>query len=294
MGLAMTQGYRTTGPRSSIPGYHARVSSHDWSRYRELVGGAPSEYVSLGTVGHASTTPQYVRLQDGKVLVEVTLVPSGDEVVATLACGGGWYMGLQYGARVVIGLPGGSGGIPLILGLVTDGSQPWTPPTGAYLTPTSTPPLMGVLRTPTGQMLVLETGAGGDLVIRSGASVLVQVDSGEQVLVRGRVHLGSSASPSSPATPASVAPGGQVTSGQEWGQYTPAPATNATLPPPAPGTPADGVVRVKDPSQSNIVVDPDFWAWVIGVTAAAGYPGAVPTTLTTLPAAGSRNTCSDD
>lgn len=249
--------------------------------------------MSLGTVGHASTTPQYVRIQDGKVMVEVTLVPSGDEVVATLACGGGWYLGLQYGARVVVGLPGGSGGIPLILGLVTDGSQPWTPPSGNYLAETPTTPLMGVLRTPTGQMLVLETGASGDLVIRSGASVLVQVDSGEQVLVQGRVHLGTGAAPSSPATPASVAPGGQVTSGQELGAYTPTTATNVTIPPPAPGTPAEGIVRVKDTAQSNVAVDPDFWAWVVGVTAASGYPGAVPTTLTVQHASGSRNTCSD-
>jgi hypothetical protein len=56
----------------------------DFSRSREGFRGYPKNAISYGTVGHLDLTPQYARVQDGDVLVEVTLEPSGDEIVSRL------------------------------------------------------------------------------------------------------------------------------------------------------------------------------------------------------------------
>ena len=292
----------------------------DWSRGREITSDAPSEYLTYGTVGHHDTSPEYARLEAGRVLVEVTLEPSGEEVMACLGTGA-LYTPIRYGDRVVVGLPGGTGSSPVILCRATDASQPFTAePGGQQVATPGRVPLYSYLATQDGELYRIQTGQSGDLVLRSGGSAQIRVDSADQILLSGRTHLGRSAQFSQEPVGACVGESGAVEPGTAADGYTPAVNTNATNPPPGFGSPAgllpaDGLVRVKDAIQSNFAIDPDFWNWLIGFVATflgwtpipgdggaalklalVGYIAAspVPSQLTSLPAAGSRNTCSDD
>lgn len=301
----------------------------DWGQMREMTEGPPTQAISLGTIGHIDTTPEYVRLQDGRLLVEVTLVPSGEQVVATVntegGAGSGFYMPLGYGQKVVVAFPGGDGSQPVIVGSINDGDQPLpelsVPASGNGV------PMFAFLRTSAGQMLLLETGDEGDVIIRSGASVQVAVDGAGQVLLTGLTHIGQSVKPTSPAVGAGVGPDGYEAPGVAAAGYVPVPNTNAVTPPIPPRVPsestvpqpvpADGIVRVKDAMQSNAAIDPTLFTWITQVTAAvvamaapfnASPPGvplvslgtgavvppvAPPSTVTSLPTSGSLNTCAD-
>jgi hypothetical protein len=296
------------------------VKRRDWSRYREISSDPPSEYLTFGTVGHHDTSPEYARLEAGRVLVEVTLEPSGEEVIACLGTGA-LYTPIRYGDRVVVGLPGGTGSSPVILCRATDASQPFpAEPGGQAVATPGRVPLYAYLATQDGELLRLQTGESGDLLLRSGGSAQIRVDSADQILLSGRTHLGRGAQFSSEPVGACVGDSGAVEPGEAAGGYSPVANTNATNPPPGFGSPAgllpaDGLVRVKDAVQSNSAIDADFWNWLIGFVAVflgwtpamgdggtalklalVAYIGAnpVPSQLTSLPASGSRNTCSDD
>lgn len=277
-----------------------RLSRPDNARARETWRGPPTNYLSFGTVGHVDSTPAYARIEGDAVLVEVTLAPSGDEVIARLPSEApGFYMPLSYGMRVVVGMPSGNGSEPVIIARCPDGAWPW-PDTVAGVAARGTGPVPGApmfafLRTEDGQLLAIETGDGGDMLLHSGGSIELKVGGGEQVLVSGRTHLGAGFS-SAPTGP-TVGPDGQVIPGEEGGAfsptpYVPAPASPIPLPPLA-GAYADGIVRAKDAVQSDALTDPDFWTWVNAVHVAAGLPTDPPLAITSQHKAASKHTASD-
>jgi hypothetical protein len=301
----------------------------DWSRAREQTKGFPKNFISYGTVGHMDATPQYARIEDGDVLVEVTLVPSGDEVIARLdfdsVDGGGSYFPVSYGQRVLVGFPGGETGDPVIIGRCSDASWPFPSTVAGIAASDATgeaAPMFAFIRTQDGQLLAIESGDGADVLVHSGGSMQHKVNPGEQVLVTGRTHIGSGVDFATPPTGSTVGANGFVTPGEQGGAYVPAIAINATIPPPAALLlPEDGVVRIKDRTQSNIAIDPGWWAYITALTAfvaawttettAAGilaplYPstlsaaGTVASTagaaqqIESLPMTGSKNTIGDD
>jgi len=303
----------------------------DFSRIREQTNGFPRNFLSYGTVGHVDLTPAFARIEGGDVLVEVTLAPSGDEIVARLDFdsmdGGGAYVPLSYGQRVVVGFPNAETGDPVILGRCSDQSWPFPGSVAGLSTSSSgTPaPMFSFVKTAAGQIFAIETGEGADILIHSGGSVEVSVSAGEQVLVGGRTHIGSGVGFSTAPTPPEVAGEGFVEPGEPGGSYTPTPNTNPTIPPPLDPSgfplPAEGVFRVKDRTQSNAAIDPAWWtyigaltafvaAWATETTAAAvlaplyvntlsaastvGTTAALATSIEAAPKGGSMNTVADD
>ncbi len=282
----------------------------------------------IGVVGGVDKTANYVRLEHGRLLVEVTLQPSGEQVVATVDTGGGectFYLALSYGCRVVIDWPGASSQA-VILARLNDADGEF-PTLGV---PTALPgrvPLYTALRTGDGQLLLLESGADADVLVYSGGNAQVRVDSSAQVLLSGRTHIGQGAQFTDDPTGACVGDAGSIAPGAGGTPYAPAPAVpmgGPILPVLPPGSvvpvpvPADGIVRVKDPVQSTVLVDPTFWTFLLGFVAifaawgAAGVPdpggialkaalvaffstpvGIPPTSLSSEHRAGSLNTASD-
>lgn len=297
-----------------------RRTSIDFSRLREKFKGKPRNYLSYGVVGHLDSNPGYVRLAGGRALVEVTLLPSGDEVIAQLADllageGAQTYFPVQLGMRVVVGFPHGDSDDPVILGRCGDDTWPFpTEAAGLAIGPDA--PGFALTRTPDGVAWALQTGEGGDILVRSGASVRVEVGEAEQILLRGETHIGSSVDFSTAPTGARVTANGQIQAGEEGGEYLPAPNTNEVLPlaldsypkgelPPLP-LPADGVVRLKDSLQSNLALDPEFWAFItfvwsvcvlaaviVGIPVPPSIASGPPTKLEAKPRTASRNTVGD-
>ncbi len=308
-------------------------NSVDWSRGREITLGMPKNYVALGVVGHAGETPAFARIEDDAVLVEVTLVPSGDEITARLswdaADGGGAFVPVELGQKVVVTFPAGDASFPILSGRVNDRDWPF-PDTVAGVS-TKAPgdgkgaPLFGFLRTPEGVLYALETGEGGDLLLTSGASIQLSVGAGEQVLLGGRTHIGSGVGFSKPPVGETVGASGSSNPGQQGEPFRPAVNTNTSLAtgvPVAPLTrageplPADGVVRIKDAVESNSTTDARFWTWIDGFVqtflvawvtvpqdggaalkaALSAYITAspVPNKITSKPVEGSRNTVGDE
>lgn len=250
----------------------------DFSRVRAQTKGSPENYLSFGTVGHYDDTPAFVRVEDGDVLVEVTLAPSGDEIVARLDLdtmdGGCVFYPLSYGQRVVVGFPNAKQGDPVILSRLSDASWPFPDEVAGISTdpdpsPTRSAPAFAFIKTSDGQLLAIETGDGGDIVIHSGASTQVRVEPASQILLTGRTHMGSEAEFSEPPVGPQITNNGFTEDGTQAQPYTPSDNTNAVVPPAtyvnpaAPGgvslLPADGLMRLKDTVQSNASVDFEYW-----------------------------------
>lgn len=297
-----------------------RRPSIDFSRVRQQFRGKPRNYLSHGVVGHLDSNPGYVRLDEGRALVEVTLLPSGDEVIAQLSDllagdGAQSFFPVQLGMRVVVGFAQGESDNPVIIARC--GDQTWPFPTdvaGLGIGPDA--PAFALVRTPDGSAWALQTGEGGDVLVRSGASVRVEVGEAEQILLRGETHIGSSVDFSTAPSGARVQANGQVAAGEEGGEFVPLPNTNEVLPPaldlypggeePPLPLPADGVVRLKDELQSNAALDPAFWEFIgflwavcVAIAAFAGVPippslvDGPPTKLASKPRQASRNTVGD-
>ena len=299
--------------------------SLDFSRVREQTRGFPKNFISYATVGHYDTTPAYARVEGGDVMVECTLVPDGDEIVARLDLdtvdGGASYFPVSYGQRLIIGFPNGENGDPVVLGRCSDKSWPFPNDVAGVKTNDGAPgvnpaPSFAFIKTQDGQLLAIETGDGADIVIHSGGSSQVKVAPGEQNLLTGRTHIGSQADFSTPPTGATVAPDGFVKPGAQGGPFTPLPNTAISfggvltpvpvivpVPPPQLDTrarpiPADGVFRMKDTIQINTVTAPQFYAWLTAVDATARVlnPGLppLPAGVDGRPTSASLNTVGDD
>lgn len=239
-----------------------------------LAPSAPdTNQISYAVVGHSDETPSYARIEGGRPLVEVTLVPSGDEVIARLDTvgtdGGGFYMSLHYGQKVVVGFPNGADSEGVIMARVNDASWPFPDSVCAIATqgPNKECPLFTFMKTAVGELIAIESGIDGDILIHSGASIQLKTPRGSQVLLSGRTHLGADFV--APPVGATVGPAGETVPGMSGTEFIPTPGTNALLPPalplnPVTGAPwpADGIMRFKDQVQSNITVDTTFWTWL--------------------------------
>lgn len=309
----------------------------DFAAWRKQVGGdAPGNSVSVATVGHVDdlTTlplpnPAFVRVEDGDVYVECTLQPDGDQIVARLGAAGAgagwtWYVPVEFGCQVVVVFPQGRSDDAVIVARLNDQPCPMPPEvaglsTGAPGTPLPAPatpgPQFQFVRTPVGGILALESGEGGDLLVHSGGSVEIKTlvpgvpapgVGPSAIHLNGRTHLG--VGPTSPPVPGQTLPAGVVSPSVPAVPYVPIPATPPAPAPPGPAIPyvgfEDGIVRAKDLHQSDVTVDPTFWAFVFGLYAhpligpilAAGgvvLPLAATSKVSGLAGPGSQHTASD-
>jgi hypothetical protein len=234
-------------------------------------GAQPSEaefvnYVSLGTVGHdpEDSSLAFVRVVDGQVLVEVELAGDGDAVNAYLChsqtgSDAGDYIPVEPGDAVVLVWPDGQASSPYILARLADVERQLA---GACCgLDTSSP--TGVrqfrwLRTPAGQIYAVQ--AGGEMLLE-GSSVRI---TGAQVLVNGATHLGADFT--TPPVPGQPLDGTESTPTAPAAPFVPTPDVSLSLdvPPPGPQL-ANGIVRFSDSIESNILTDPDFWAFILTV-----------------------------
>jgi hypothetical protein len=265
-------------------GQAPRKSSVDFSRIRRPFQGKPVNFISFGVVGHYDLNPAFVRVENDKVLVEVTLMPSGDEIVAELGmegqgCGYDWYVPICLGSRVVVAFPQGEDE-PIIIKRVTDKEFPFPtdvagiPTVGTPVNPltgSTAAPHFAFIRVPDGTLLAIEAGTGGDIIIKSGGNLKIETGGGGTVHINSQVHLGDDFS--TPPTGASTGPMGEIIPGVPAvpaikDPHIPVPALvpNVPLPPPT-GAFADSIVRVKDAIQSDITVDPGWWAFITALYA---------------------------
>jgi len=284
----------------------------------------PVPQMTVGVVGGTAKTKNYVRIAGNRLLVEVTLQPSGEQIVATVDTGGGentFYMPIGYGDRVLVDWVG-DGGQAVILAKLNDGDGAF-PTFGVQPAEEGRVPMFTALKTGSGQLVLVESGDDGDILMHSGGSVQLRADSGYQLLLSGRTHLGEGAQFTDEPTGACVGDAGTTTSGKAGTPYEPVAAApkGGPIPPVVPPgstvpvpVPADGIVRVKDAILSASGVDPAYWNWLLGFvgvllswtpvpgdggaalkTAMTTYIGTnpVPTSLASEHRAGSLNTASD-
>lgn len=261
-----------------------RRSTLDFTRLRRNFQGQPTNYVDIGVVGHADQNPAFARVESGKVLVEVTLVPSGDEIIAELGLEGqgsdyGHYIPISIGARVVVVFPKGEEDA-VIVARLTDDVFPFPEEvagidtTGPVIDPetgAAGAPHLAFLKTPDGTILAIESGEGGDLVIKSGGSIKIEASTALPIHLNGRVHLGADFT--SQPSPQTTGASGEINPGTPATPFIPTPLTPAPGNPiPTPPTPAtvpaaDSIVRAKDAIQSDITSDPIFWTFINGLYA---------------------------
>lgn len=269
----------------------AKSKSIDFSKIRKPFQGMPKNYLSYGVVGHHDINPAYARIENGKVLVEVTTIPEGDEIIAEMVMDGqgdgfGFYIPVTYGSRVILGFPN-SGDDAIILGHITDENWPF-PDEVCGVSTVGTPvnenattaPQYAFLKTPDGTLIAIESGEDADILIHSGASVQIKASPGGQILLSGTTHIGADFSV--PPTGATSGPSGSDLPGTVGEDPIPAVSVPAVKISPGPvgvGTvssitdptppPSEGIVRAKDAIGSDITVDPYFWAFI---TALASHP----------------------
>lgn len=273
----------------------ARKGSVDYSRIRKPFQGKPTNYISYGVVGHLDQNPAFSRVENGKILVEVTLTPSGEEVIAELgleANGGGWgfYWPVEVGCRVIVGFAQGED--PVIIKRITDAEFPvelevaGISAVGGSVADgdATTAPHFAYIKTPEGALLAIETGSDGDISIKSGANVQIKVDPGNAIHLAGRTHIGVGWTED--PTGAFVGDNASVDNGESARKHNPpswvpTPVPNSPLSA-APGTPATGVVRIKDPIQSDSNTDPAFWTYFNLLYTFASLVGTAWNTAATL------------
>ena len=304
----------------------------DSGRLRKTLSIPERTYLAYGLVGYEASeltpgvpdpTPAFVRIEQGQIWVEVTMMPGGDQIVARLGqpgagAGSGWYIALEFGCRVVLELVGGDPQNAVIVSRLADSkcSMPTDVAgvqTGAVA---ANVPLVGVpapmwqfMKTPTGQLLAVETGPLGDVLLHAGAGAGIEMkaDPPSAIHLNGTTHLGSGFT--TPPVGATVGPAGTQLPGVPGVVKVPIPPTPPPPAPPGPaipyiGTERDGIIRAKDLHQSDVTIDPTFWAFISGVfahpligpvLAAAGIvlPLAATSKASGLGGPGSRHTASD-
>ncbi len=289
-----------------------RKQGVDFSRLRRNFQGKPVNFVAYGVVGHIDQNPAFTRVENGKILVEVTLHPGGEEIVAELGMEGqgagyAFYIPLCIGCRVLIEYPQGEED-PVVTKRLTDREFPF-PATVAGISTvgndvdaalgSTTAPQFAFLQVPDGTILAIETGPEGDIAIASGSNIQMSVSGGQAIHLAGRTHIGNGWQ--TPPTGATTGAGGEIEDGDASVAHSPTPRVpapyGATPIPVPPGLPADGIVRAKDRIQTTFAVDPTFWTWLRGVdTAIRGLvPGIppLPTAMGSEIRTASRNTCGD-
>lgn len=291
-----------------MPGRKLRRSAPtpmDWSSIRDNTQGTPANYFSYGTVGHMDLSPAYARIEEDQILVEITLAPAGDEIIARLdIADGAWYGPLDYGQHVVVAMPGGTGTDAVIIGRVSDKNWPFPASVAGVAMPTQVPetpvgaPQLAFFRTRDGHPICIESGDGGDIVIYSGGSAKISVNPGEQVLLSGRTHIGANFT--TPPVAPQVGPLGETIPGAQGAPYVPIPYVGIPAIPPPIGEPAapfvgpeDGIVRAKDLVQSDATTDPTFWTAMAAICAFCGVV-LPPIQLTSWHKTASQHTATDN
>lgn len=243
---------------------------HDWSFTKELFTGPESNGLSYGVIGHADPSPAYLRITNNEVYVEVTLKPTGEEIIARVPIAHGQPFGpLECGNDVVVAFPGTSGEDAVVLAKLSNNTNPLPETAGGITIPQEAAPVWYFLRTDDGQLLGIESGEGADICIHAGGSIRLSVNAGEQVLIAGRTHIGADFT--TPPIGATAGPASAIIPGTPGVAFIPTPHVPlpaAPLPLSPFVGPADGALRVKDSIQSDGLVDPAFWAWVLAVSAA--------------------------
>jgi len=238
-------------------------------------GSVVRNQLTYGVVGHEETTPNYVRLENGQIWVEVTMEPEGDEIVARVALPSagnatGWYLPLSFGCRVILGMIDGDPNNSVILGRLNDencalpgtAAGVSTGAAGVVDEVTAAAPAWTFQVLPDGELLAIETGTGGDVLIHSGAAVEIKSGGGQRIHLNGAVSLGEG--PLTAPTGATTTAAGAIQPGSPAASAVPTPyATPPPVPPdginPFVGN-ADSIVRAKQLFQSSIALDPNFWA----------------------------------
>ena len=293
------------GTRDYIRGGLGISLGSDPARSRRT-GQVTRNQLVYGVVGHEESSPSYVEIRNGQAWVEVTVVPEGDEIVARLGlpsagAASGWFLPISFGCRVVLELIDGDPNGAIIVARLNDETcaLPATAcgvSTGAGgITDEATAPApawqFSVL--PSGQLLAIETQGTGDVMVYSGASIEFKTGgSTNRIHLNGPVSLGEG--PASPPVGGTVLPGGEDAPATPMKSFVPAPHVPLTVPPdginPYTGTFADAVVRAKEAYQSNITIDPNFWA---KLTAIAINPligvGPILSMTSTISSAGGRS-----
>lgn len=261
----------------------------DPAKFRQMTSPPSRVSVVYATVGHVDRytqlpepTPQFIRIEQGQVMVEVTMQPDGDQIIARLGApaaglGAGWYINLTFGCRVVVELVRDNPSTAVITARLNDQVCTFPPvvanvQTGAAAAvapKVSVPaPMWQFLKTGIGELMAIETGPGGDILIHSAASVEITASFGLGTIhLNGRVALGEPVT--APPVGQTAGPAGVPVPGTPAIPAVPIPATPSIPVPPKAIIPyvglQDGIVRSKDMVQSHAGVDPDFWTWIIAV-----------------------------
>lgn len=231
---------------------------------------SPAEYanfVSLAVVGHDPDDPTlaHVRVQDGQVLVEVTL-SDGDCCDAWLChhqtgASAGDYIPVEPGDSVVLVWPDGDSS-PYIVARLADVERSLA---GSACGIDTTGPV-GIrqfrwMRTPDGQIYAVQSG--GELLLEGGGGG-VRI-TGEQLLMNGATHLGADFV--TPPVPGEVL-GQKTTPSVPPGPFIPEPAASPSLSDPPPGPQLlNGIVRFRDAVEANLFTDTDFFGFVNSINA---------------------------
>ncbi len=265
------------------------MPSHDPARISRATGVTDRTQVELGRVGYTTDqaempedTPAWIRWEQGEPLVEVQ-TRTGDKITARIGVSS--LEGLGFGQQVVLAYPDGDVDLAVIVGTLCDLRFPEPTSVCNVDTGAADAVAQGVVlpaatwsftRLPDGRCLAIQTQgadvliwAGGSLHFRSSSPNAAGAPDGA-IHLDGRVALG--VPPLAAPTGSEVAPGGEELPGAPALPYQPTPYA-----PPSPAPPiavayqgyADGLVRARDLYQSEIGVDPAFWAWLAGVDAVA-------------------------
>lgn len=274
---------RYTGPR---------LTSVDSSSLRKITARPGRNYLHYGKVGHVDDltqlpepNPQFIRIEQGLVLVEVTMEPGGDQIIARLGmCDAGFqvadYVPLSFGCRVLLELVNGNPQNAVIMARLSDLACPLPPvvagvqtgAAGAVAPDVGVPaPLWRFIRLGPGQIMAIETQVGGDVLIHSGASMELKTTLPAPT---ARIHLNGAVSmgvgPTVPPVGATVGPAGTAIPGVPAIPHIPIPALPSIPAPPLTIVPyvgnEDGVIRSKDAVQSHAGVDPSYWTWLLAVS----------------------------
>jgi len=234
---------------------------------------------TIGTVGYEDQltalpegTPAWMRWEQGECLVEVTL-KAEDRIVCRCPDG----LQIQEGQQVVVVLDEGEPEQGTIVCALNDANFPTPSSVGGVSTGAGDAQRKGdrfpastwhFTRLVNGRMLAIQTN-DQDVNVWAGAGVHIKAVAGA-IHLDGTTHLG--VGPASSPIGSQAAPGGEEIPGVPAVPYAPTPYT-APGPQAPTATPyvglEDGLVRARDLYQSNVTIDPTFWANYAGIDAVA-------------------------
>jgi hypothetical protein len=293
------------GVKRTVLRSQSRMISPDPARLRRALSPPQRNFLNWGKVGYREgttdipePTTKFVRIENGQVLVECTVEPGGDKIVARLGLTGagdgfGDYIPLEFGCRVVIEYIKGNPANAVITAALHDGRCSMPDDVSGVQTGAATAkgrgvsvaaPMWRFIKMGAGQLLAIETQANGDMLFHSAGSVEIKSGSSpaQAIHLNGATHLG--VGPLTPPVGARVGPAGVTVPGVPAVAHIPIPKlpTVPVVPPkiaPFIGN-DDSIIRAKDMVQSHILVDPVFWAWIAAAgTALASIGVLVPIPL---------------